>query len=68
MIDPTASILSDRAQRQHVLSARPDAPTVPDRPRRHHGDAVRRATVTALRGLADRLEPARGLPAEVRAS
>jgi hypothetical protein len=57
MFDPTAMIMSDRATRQHVLSARPEAPTVAGRPPRRRGGAVRRVAAVALRGLADRLEP-----------
>ena len=50
MMNPTAMIMADRATGRHVLSARPDAPVVPDRPPRHRGDAVRRRAVLALRG------------------
>jgi hypothetical protein len=56
MFDPSAMIMSDRATRQHALSARPEAPTVSGRPPRRRG-AVRRLTAVTLRGLADRLEP-----------
>jgi hypothetical protein len=59
MFDPTAMIMADKATRHHVLSARPEAPTTPERPPRHRGDAMRRLTVVALRRLADRLEPCR---------
>ena len=59
MFDPTAMIMADRATRHHVLSARPQAPTTPDRPPRERGDAMRRLTAVALRRLADRLEPRR---------
>ena len=57
MLLPTAMIMSDRATRHHVLSARPDAPVTPERPPRQRGHELRRLTVTALRRLADRLEP-----------
>jgi hypothetical protein len=59
MFDPTAMIMADKATRRHVLSARPQAPTTPERPPRQRGDAMRRLTVVALRRLADRLEPRR---------
>jgi len=46
------------AQRDHVLSARPDAPVVPERPpRARGGGGTRRAAAGVLRRLADRLEP-----------
>ncbi|GLY96987.1 hypothetical protein [Actinoplanes sp. NBRC 103695] len=57
MLDLLHVKLADDATRRHVLSARPDAPTVPDRPPRQRGVAMRRATVTALRRLADRISP-----------
>jgi hypothetical protein len=56
MLDPLAMIIADHATRQHVLSARPEAP---ERPPGQRGDAMRRLIVTALRRLADRLEPCR---------
>ena len=59
MFDPTAMIMSDKATRHHVLSARPTAPSTPERPPRQRLDASRRVTVLALRSLADRLEPRR---------
>jgi hypothetical protein len=59
LLDPTAMIMADRATLNDVLSARPDAPVVPERAPRQRGDALRRLTVAALRGLADRLEPRR---------
>jgi hypothetical protein len=59
LFDPTAMIMADRATLAHALSARPDAPVVPERPPRQRGDALRKLTVAALRGLADRLEPRR---------
>jgi hypothetical protein len=58
MLDPTAMVLADRATRRHLLSARPQAPTVPAaRP----GRPGRRAPA-ALRRLADRLESGRARP------
>jgi hypothetical protein len=57
MLDLLHVKLADDATRRHVLSARPDAPTVPDRPPRQPGVAVRRVAVTALRRLADRISP-----------
>jgi hypothetical protein len=57
MFDPLAMIIADYATKQQVLSARPEAPTTPERPPRRRGEAVRRLSVAALRGLADRIEP-----------
>jgi hypothetical protein len=62
MFDPLAVVLADKATVQHVMSGRPDAPTTPDRPRRHRSHAVRRLIVTTLRRLADRLEPRSARP------
>jgi hypothetical protein len=62
LFDPTAMIMADRATLNHALSARPDAPVVPERPPRQRSAAVRRRAVAALRGLADRLEPRRTTP------
>jgi len=59
MFVPTAMIMADHATNDHVLSARPKARTVPERPPRQHGDATRRLMVATLRRLADRLEPRR---------
>ena len=59
MFDPTAMIMSGKATKHHVLSARPTAPVVRDRPPRQRLDTPRRMTVLALRRLADRLEPRR---------
>jgi hypothetical protein len=56
MVDPVGMYLADRAVREHVRSGRADAPVVPERPPRRH--TVRRAAVSGLRRLADRLEPA----------
>jgi hypothetical protein len=67
MFDPTAMIMGDKVTRQHVLSARPNAPTTPERPPRQRGDAMRQLTVVPLRRLADRLEP-RGVNTSAPAS
>lgn len=56
MFDPTAMIMADKATRHHVLSARPNARTTPDRPPRQRGAALRRLTAVSLRRLADRVE------------
>ncbi len=57
MFDPAAMIMADKATKDLVLSARPNAPARLERPRRRRGGAMRRLTAVALRGLADRLEP-----------
>jgi len=62
MFDPLAMIIADHATRQQVLSGRPEAPTTPERQPRQLRDALRRKTVTALRRLADRMEPRRACP------
>jgi hypothetical protein len=59
MFNPTAMIMADNATRRHVLSARPTAPTMSERPPLRRGGAMRRLGVTTLRRLADRLEPRR---------
>jgi hypothetical protein len=59
MFDPLAMIIADHATKQQVLSARPDAPTTPDRSPRQRGDTMRRLAVAALLRLADRIEPHR---------
>jgi len=53
----SAIVMADNATRHHVLSARPTARTRPERPPRQTRATMRRLTVTALRHLADRLEP-----------
>jgi hypothetical protein len=60
-MDPIAMILADKATRQHVLSARPDADveTAAAPRRRTRSDAVRRGAAGGLRRLADRVEPRR---------
>ena len=58
-MDTTGFILGVNAARRDVMSARPDAPVVPEppaRPRRGPGRA-RQATAGALRRLADRVAP-----------
>jgi hypothetical protein len=57
MFDPTAMIIADRATKHHVLSARPDSPTRPERPPRQRGEGMRQLAATTLRRLADRVEP-----------
>ncbi|SNT64191.1 hypothetical protein SAMN05421812_116141 [Asanoa hainanensis] len=60
MLDPTAFVQALNATRDHVYSARPDAPVVPDRVRRTgRGDPLRRLAAVALRRVADRVEPRR---------
>ncbi|MFC0529575.1 hypothetical protein [Phytohabitans kaempferiae] len=59
MFDPTAMILADKATKHHVLSARPKARTTPDRPPRQRAESMRLRAATALRRLADRVEPRR---------
>ncbi len=58
-MDPLGSLAAMSAQRRSVLSARPDAPVIPDRPSRWHtaSTAVRQAGARVLHKLADRLEP-----------
>lgn len=53
---PFAMVTANDATRAHVLSARPDAPVVPDAEPRLARSRVRLAT--ALRAAADRLAPA----------
>ena len=57
MFEPTGMILADKATRRHVLSARPDAPVLPEPSPRQRGNGIRRVAVAGLRRLADRLEP-----------
>ncbi|WP_173159369.1 hypothetical protein [Phytohabitans suffuscus] len=59
MFDPSAMIMADRATRHHVLSARPDARTRPERPPGQRGDSMRQLAAATLRRLADRVEPRR---------
>ena len=57
MFDPTAMIMADKATKHHVLSARPNARTTPERPPRQRGESMRQVAATVLRRLADRVEP-----------
>ncbi|GID27591.1 hypothetical protein [Paractinoplanes brasiliensis] len=57
MFDPAAMIMADRTTKQNVLSARPDAPIRPDPPPARRRAALRHWTGSALRRLADRIEP-----------
>jgi hypothetical protein len=51
-----------RFNMEHVYSARPDAPVVPEpAPRRSRGEPVRRFAAVALRRFADRVEPRRAI-------
>lgn len=57
--DPIAASFAVRAARATAGSARPDAPVIPDRPRRSRPTAAVRAGVAArLHGLARWVEPA----------
>lgn len=67
MEQPTGYIFAIDAVTRHVNSARPDAPVRPERPRAVRLGPTRRATATALRRLADRIQPA-PLPAPPRCS
>jgi len=60
MFDPLAVVLADKAVVHHVMSGHPDAPTTPERQRAH---TLRRLIGTALRRLADRVEPRCVVPA-----
>jgi hypothetical protein len=58
-MEPLGYLSAMSTIRQGVLSARPDAPVVPDRPPRWRNSStvVRRAGADVLRRLADRVEP-----------
>jgi hypothetical protein len=56
---PAAMILADQAVKEHVNSARPDAPVRPERQRRHRFDPVRASAANALHSLADLIQPRR---------
>ena len=60
MLQPSAMIMADKATRQHVLSAHPQAPIISARPLRQRGNATRRLTALALRRLANHVEPRHG--------
>ncbi|SBT41418.1 hypothetical protein [Micromonospora narathiwatensis] len=53
----TGFVLAVDAVTRHVNSARPDAPVRPDRPRTPRLAPTRLAAASALRRLADRMEP-----------
>jgi hypothetical protein len=59
-MEPLGFSLALSATRTHVLSARPDAPVVPERPPRARpvANGSRRLAAGVLRRLADRVEPA----------
>ncbi|MFC7495762.1 MULTISPECIES: hypothetical protein [unclassified Nocardioides] len=58
-LDPIAASLAVRAARAEAGSARPDAPVLPDRPRRSPRAAATRTRLAArLHGLARWVEPA----------
>lgn len=62
-MDPVGYIVGVGLTRDHVLSAMPDAPVVPDRPRRSSRPprtaTLRQNTATALRTVAGWVEPKR---------
>jgi hypothetical protein len=63
---PLAMVLSQSAVHRDALSARPDAPVVPDREHRPHEPRVRKtrtAVATVLRRTARIIEPADCAPA-----
>jgi hypothetical protein len=60
-MDPFGAMSAMSAARQSVLSARPDAPVVPERPKREFLTAARTAGARRLHRLADRLEPSRSV-------
>jgi len=63
-MDPLVFSLANEISRRNALSARPDAPVIPERPPRPRAHAAgRRAAAGALRRLADRLEPGPPIPA-----
>ncbi|MFI7575808.1 hypothetical protein [Micromonospora sp. NPDC049497] len=67
MEQPTGYVVAVDAVLRHVNSARPDAPVRPDRPRRAPLAPTRRVAASALRRLADRIQPA-PVPATPRCS
>jgi hypothetical protein len=58
-MEPLGYLSAMSATRQSVLSARPDAPVIPERPPRWRNSStvVRHAGAGVLRRIADRLEP-----------
>jgi hypothetical protein len=63
--EPIAAQLAVRLTREQVLSARPDAPVVPDRPRPERLRRVRATLAADLRRAAAWLEPADRCPVPV---
>ncbi|MFF0718006.1 hypothetical protein [Micromonospora sp. NPDC003816] len=57
MEQPTGFVFAIDAVTRHVNSARPDAPIRPDPPRPARFAAGRRRAATALRRLADQIQP-----------
>lgn len=56
-LDPTTYSLATRLTSAHVLSARPDAPVVPDAPRRRRFEGTRDLLAHGLRSVARWVEP-----------
>jgi hypothetical protein len=60
-MDPIGYIVGVRLTRDHARSAMPDAPVIPDRPRRSSRPprtaGLRQSTATALRAVAGWVEP-----------
>lgn len=67
MDQPAGFVLAVDAVTRHVTSARPDAPVRPERHRAPRLAPTRRAAATALRRLADRIQPT-PVPAPPRCS
>jgi hypothetical protein len=64
-METTGIILAVSTARRHVLSARPDAPVVPEPPpRTGRVDPARRGAAAVLRRLADRVEPRAAQPCQ----
>ncbi|MEV4623548.1 hypothetical protein AB0J74_33175 [Asanoa sp. NPDC049573] len=69
MIDPSAFVQAINNTREHVNSARPQAPVVHDRERvQGRGDPFRRSAAALLRRWADRVEPHRPRPCSAAAA
>jgi hypothetical protein len=64
--EPIAADLAVRLTKQHVESARPDAPVVPDRVRPQRLRALRTTMAADLHRVASWLEPAERCPVPVR--
>ncbi|MDH2413022.1 hypothetical protein [Nocardioides sp. CER19] len=60
--EPIAAYLAVRLTQQQVLSARPDAPVVPDKPRPRRVRALRTTLAADLHRVAAWLEPADPCP------